>query len=251
MNSETGKTFIIIGGTTGLGLSAAKTLVANGHRVAILGRNSKNLDSSLKSLGNKAIGITGDATQPDGAESLLEQAIQQWGAIDGLYHVAGGSGRAKGDGPAHEISDEGLDYTLNHNLMSLILSNRTAIRQFRRQGTGGAILNMGSVLGFSPSPRHFSTHTYAAAKAALAANTATWAREFAPFGIRVGALAPGLIETPMTEGMHQQARQTLIEAIPVGRIGQPHDIWLGVKFIIENDYFTGRCIDIDGGLHML
>ena len=68
---------------------------------------------------------------------------------------------------------------------------------------------------------------------------------------RVGALAPGLIDTPMTQGMHQQARENLIKAIPVGRIGQRQDIWLGVKFIIENDYFTGRCIDIDGGLHML
>ena len=69
--------------------------------------------------------------------------------------------------------------------------------------------------------------------------------------IRVGALAPGLVDTPMTRGMQQRARAALMEAIPLGRIGAPHDIWLGVKFIIENDYFTGRCIDIDGGLNML
>ena len=69
--------------------------------------------------------------------------------------------------------------------------------------------------------------------------------------IRVGALAPGLIETPMTRDMHQKARGALVAAVPLGRIGAPHDVWLGVKFIIENDYFTGRCIDIDGGLNMV
>ena len=69
--------------------------------------------------------------------------------------------------------------------------------------------------------------------------------------MRVGALAPGLIETPMTRGMHENAREALIAEIPLGRIGAPHDVWLGVKFILENDYFTGRCLDIDGGLHML
>jgi 3-oxoacyl-[acyl-carrier protein] reductase len=91
---------------------------------------------------------------------------------------------------------------------------------------------------------------YTAAKAALAANTVTWSREFARFGIRVGAIAPGMIETPMTQGMNQKARDALVAAIPVGRIGVPEDIWLGVKFVLECDYLNGRTIDIDGGLSM-
>jgi hypothetical protein len=89
---------------------------------------------------------------------------------------------------------------------------------------------------------------YVSAKAALAANTVTWAREFAAFGIRVGAVAPGMIETPMTQGMNQKARDALVANIPVGRIGLPEDIWLAVKFVLECDYFNGRCIDVDGGL---
>ena len=111
----------------------------------------------------------------------------------------------------------------------------------------GVIVNMSSL------SRHGNRgqSSYVAAKAALAANTTTWAREFARFGIRVGALAPGLIETPMTRDMHQKARDALVASVPLGRIGAPHDVWLGVKFIIENDYFTGRCIDIDGGLNMV
>ena len=88
------------------------------------------------------------------------------------------------------------------------------------------------------------------AKAALAANTVTWSREFAPFGVRVGAVAPGMIETPMTQGMNQKARDALVAAIPVGRVGMPEDIWVAVKFVIECDYFNGRTIDVDGGLAM-
>ena len=88
------------------------------------------------------------------------------------------------------------------------------------------------------------------AKAALAANTVTWSREFAPFGIRVGAVAPGMIETPMTQGMNQKARDALVANIPVGRIGLPEDIWVAVKFVLECDYFNGRTIDVDGGLAM-
>jgi NAD(P)-dependent dehydrogenase (short-subunit alcohol dehydrogenase family) len=72
--------------------------------------------------------------------------------------------------------------------------------------------------------------------------------EFAPFGIRVGAIAPGMVETPMTQGMNQKARDAYVAAIPVGRIGVPEDIWLSVKFIIECEYFNGRTIDVDGGL---
>jgi 3-oxoacyl-[acyl-carrier protein] reductase len=108
----------------------------------------------------------------------------------------------------------------------------------------GVIVNMSSIA------RHGNRgqSNYVSAKAALAANTVTWSKEFAPFGIRVGAVAPGMIETPMTQGMNQKARDTLVANIPVGRIGLPEDIWVAVKFIFECDYFNGRTIDVDGGL---
>ncbi len=89
---------------------------------------------------------------------------------------------------------------------------------------------------------------YVAAKAALASNTLTWAREFAQFGIRVTAIAPGMIETPMTKGMNQKARDAVVANIPVGRIGTTEDIWTAVKFALECDYFNARTIDVDGGL---
>ncbi|MBT5379178.1 MAG: SDR family oxidoreductase [Opitutae bacterium] len=253
MNSETGKTFLIIGGTTGLGLSAAKALVANGHKVAILGRNRENLDSALKSLGNNAIGITGDATKSNGVDSILEHAVQHWGSIDGLYHVAGGSGRAKGDGPAHEISDEGLDYTLNLNLKSLIISNRAAIRQLLKQGTGGVILNMGSVLGFSPSPKHFSTHTYAATKAAVVGFTKSVAATYAKENIRANVIAPALVETPMAKRAASDAEIlkyiTTKQPLAGGRIGTPSDLDGAVVYFLTgtSQFVTGQVLAVDGG----
>jgi 3-oxoacyl-[acyl-carrier protein] reductase len=110
----------------------------------------------------------------------------------------------------------------------------------------GVIVNMSSIA------RHGNRgqSNYVSAKAALAANCVTWAREFAAFGIRVGAVAPGMIETPMTQGMNQKARDALVANIPVARIGLPEDIWLAVKFILECDYFNARTIDVDGGLSM-
>src|SRR4030095_13375132 len=108
----------------------------------------------------------------------------------------------------------------------------------------GVIVNMSSVA------RHGNRgqSNYVEAKAALAANTVTWAREFAPFGVRVGAIAPGMVETPMTQGMNQQARDALVANIPVGRIGLPEDIWLAVKFVLECEYFDGRTTHVERGL---
>ena len=133
------------------------------------------------------------------------------------------------------------------NLTGATLMVREVVATMARAGTRpGVVVNISSIA------RHGNRgqSNYVAAKAALAANTVTWAREFAPFGIRVGAIAPGMIETPMTQGMNQKARDALVATIPVGRIGPPEDIWQAVRFVVECDYFDGRCVDVDGGLSM-
>lgn len=108
----------------------------------------------------------------------------------------------------------------------------------------GVIVNMSSIA------RHGNRgqSNYVAAKAALSANTVTWSREFAPFGIRATCVAPGMVATPMTAGMNQKALEAFVAQIPVGRVGQPEDLWLAVKFCLECDYFNGRTIDVDGGV---
>ena len=139
------------------------------------------------------------------------------------------------------------DAVIGVNLTGATLMVREVVAAMVRAGTRpGVIVNISSVA------RHGNRgqSNYVAAKASLAANTVTWAREFASFGIRVGAVAPGMIETPMTVGMNQKARDALVAAVPVGRVGLPEDIWKAVRFVFECDYFDGRCLDVDGGLVM-
>jgi 3-oxoacyl-[acyl-carrier protein] reductase len=132
------------------------------------------------------------------------------------------------------------------NLTGATLMARDVVAKMVETKTKGVIVNISSIA------RHGNRgqSNYSAAKSALATNTRTWALEFAPFGIRVGAVAPGMIETPMTAGMKQKAREALVAMVPVGRIGVPEDIWLAVRFVIECDYFNARTIDVDGGLSM-
>jgi len=133
------------------------------------------------------------------------------------------------------------------NLTGATMMVREVVAQMAASGARpGVIVNMSSVA------RHGNRgqSNYTAAKSALAANTVTWAREFASYGVRVGAVAPGMVETPMTQGMNPKARDALVAAIPVGRIGLPEDLWVAVKFVLECDYFNGRTIDVDGGLAM-
>src|SRR5216683_4484679 len=158
------KVLVVMGGTTGIGFSAAKAFVEAGAKVVVVGRNEANAKAAQKALGKSASALVGDATGPKMAARAIQTAWTLFGGFHGLYHVAGGSGRKRGDGLLHQISDAGWDFTLNLNLTSLFYSNRAAVQQFLKQKTGGSVLNMSSVLGFSPSPRYFATHAYAATK---------------------------------------------------------------------------------------
>ena len=145
------------------------------------------------------------------------------------------------------LSRKDWDSVLAVNLTGATMMVReTVAKMVETDSRPGVVVNMSSVA------RHGNRgqSNYVSAKASLAANTVTWSREFAAFGIRVGAVAPGMVETPMTQGMNQKARDLLVQNIPVGRIGVPEDIWLAVRFILECDYFNGRTIDVDGGLSM-
>ena len=119
-----GKAYVIVGGSSGLGLSAARALVNHGARVAVCGRSEERLTEALEMLGENAVGKKVDAAAAGAVDEFLEFACGKIGDLDGLYHVAGGSGRSAGDGPLHELSDEGWDYTIQQNLTSLMMSNR-------------------------------------------------------------------------------------------------------------------------------
>lgn len=248
-----GKVIVIIGGTTGIGGSAAKACVKAGAKVVVVGRSEESCKSIATELGENGITLAADATAPDTADKAIDLALESFGGFHGLYHVAGGSGRKFGDGPLHEITDEGWEKTLNWNLTSLFQSNRAAARRFLELGTGGSVLNLGSVLGYSPSSKYFASHAYAASKAAIIGFTKSVAAYYADKNIRFNVLAPALVETPMAQrAAEDDTIQKFIatkQPLDGGRIGRPSDLdQAAIYFLSDSSRFTtGQILSVDGG----
>lgn len=242
-----------MGGTTGLGLSAAKACIAAGAKVVVVGKDPETTAAAELVLGNKALAFTGDATDPSSAERAIGEAVAAFGGFHGLYHVAGGSGRKYGDGAVHELTDDGWERTLSINVTSVMYSNRAAIRQFRSQGSGGVILNVSSVLAWSPSPRHFATHAYAAAKAAVLGFSKSLAATYAAEDIRVNVIAPALVNTPMAQraAESEEINRFISSKQPLqgGRIGLPEDLDAAVVLLLSDGarFVTGQVLAVDGG----
>jgi NAD(P)-dependent dehydrogenase (short-subunit alcohol dehydrogenase family) len=247
------KNIVVIGGTSGIGLSAAKAFIKHGAKVMAVGRNPETCQQAQQELGAPALVYSGDATQEGTATRAIELCQKEWGSFDGLYHVAGGSGRKMGDGPLHEITLEGWNKTLELNLTSVMLSNRAAVKAFLASHKGGTILNMGSVLGFSPAPEYFTTHTYAAAKAAIIGISKSMAAYYAQYNIRFNVIAPALVETPMAQRAAKDAAilhyiQTK-QPLDGGRIGKPEDLDGAACYFMSDysNFTTGQVLAIDGG----
>jgi NAD(P)-dependent dehydrogenase (short-subunit alcohol dehydrogenase family) len=244
-----GKRLVVIGGTGGIGLSAVKAFVAAGAKVIAVGLEQEDVPA----LGDSVRFLHENAIQPETAPKVIETCVSAFGGFDGLYHVAGGSGRRWGDGPLHEISSEGWDLTLELNLTSVFHSNRAAARQFLAQARGGTVLNLTSVLAFSPSSRHFATHAYAAAKSAIIGLTTSCAAHYASNRIRFNALAPGLVQTPMAQrAANDPAIMEFIKTkqpLDGGRIGQPSDLDAAAVFFMSDAsrFCTGQVLAVDGG----
>jgi NAD(P)-dependent dehydrogenase (short-subunit alcohol dehydrogenase family) len=247
------RVIVVIGGTTGIGISAARAFLTEGARLVVMGRDKAHLEEALANLGPDVRGVPGDASVSGSAETAIQKGIDEFGGFHGLYHVAGGSGRRMGDGPLHEISDEGLNYTLDLNLKSVFYSNRAAVRQFLSQNTGGTVLNMSSVLGFSPAPKHFATHVYSAAKAAIIGLTKSAASYYAGRNIRFNVVAPALVVTPMAQRAvndpeimrYIQTKQPL----DGGRAGLAADVDAAAVFFMsdQSKFVTGQVLAVDGG----
>lgn len=224
----TNKKIVVVGGTTGMGLSAALAFVREGAQVVVVGRNPESCTTAEQQLDGNGLAMSGEASDPQTAPKAIALCQQIFGGFDGLFHIAGGSGRRFGDGPLHDITLDGWNYTVNLNLTSLMLSNQAAVRAFRAQQSGGTILNMGSVLGSRPSPAYFATHAYAAMKSAVIGFSKSVAAYYASDNIRVNVLAPALVETPMAQRATQD--ETIMaftktkQPLDGGRIGHPNDL---------------------------
>ncbi|HWU91062.1 MAG TPA: SDR family oxidoreductase [Kofleriaceae bacterium] len=247
---------IVTGAAQGMGAYFAHRLAEAGATVAA----GDVKEDGLAALAESASGLPGkihtrrlDVSSEADVGAFVDWAFGAMGGLNGLINNAGilrdgllvKKDRATGE--ITRMSKEQWDAVIGVNLTGATFMVRDTVSKMVSAEQGpGVIVNMSSIA------RHGNRgqSNYTSAKAALAANAVTWSREFAPFKIRVGAVAPGMIETPMTQGMNQKARDALVANIPVGRIGLPEDIWLAVKFVLECDYFNGRTIDVDGGLAM-
>ncbi|MEM1304927.1 MAG: SDR family oxidoreductase, partial [Planctomycetota bacterium] len=225
--------------------------------VVVVGRSEESLAACQRTFDATAPGrfacLSGDATSSAASETAVAECVARFGRFDGLYHVAGGSGRRHGDGCLDEVTDEGVRYTLAQNLESVIYSNRAAVRSLLDRGVGGSVLNMGSVLGSSPSPRYFGTAVYAATKAAIEGLTRTNAARYATENIRFNAVTPALVDTPMAgRAVGDDEIQRFIQTkqpLDGGRVGRPDDLdALSVLLLSEAGRFiTGQVIAVDGG----
>ncbi|MGK4006707.1 SDR family oxidoreductase [Sorangium sp. So ce1036] len=247
--------FVVTGAAQGLGRHYALRLAESGGQVAAGDTNEEGLASLVeasKGLPGKIHARPLNVAVEAEVDAFVRFAHDAMGGLNGLVNNAGilRDGllvkKDRQTGAVVKLSAAQWQAVIDVNLTGATLLVREVVAKMVETEQKGVIVNISSIA------RHGNRgqSSYTAAKSALAANTKTWALEFAPFGIRVGAVAPGMVETPMTQGMNQKARDALVAMIPVGRIGVPEDIWQAVRFVIECEYFNGRCIDVDGGLTM-
>lgn len=190
----------LVTGSTGIGAATAERLGAAGDAVFVASRTPEHgeaLVARLAERGVEAGSTAADLRDPGQVDGAVAACLERFGRIDGLFSVAGGSGRRFGDGPIDELSVEGWDATVELNLRTQALVARAVVRHMLARGGGGSIVLVSSVLADHPEPEHFATHAYAATKGAIDSLAKAMAAAYAPHGIRVNALAPGLTATPM------------------------------------------------------
>lgn len=248
------KVIAITGGAQGLGKAMAKTLARAGARIVIIDINPQLLEATLKefeSLGIDAVAIAANVSSEAEVEKTFAEIIEQCGQIDGLVNNAGIIRdsllvKYKDNQILDRMSLSHWQQVIDVNLTGVFLCGRAAVERMLEQGNGGVVVNISSI----SRAGNIGQSNYAAAKAGVAALTTTWAKELARHNIRCAAVAPGYIETEMTQTMRPEVIEKIQSVIPLKRMGSVDNIANTVKFIFENDYLTGRVIELDGGLRI-
>ena len=242
---------LLITGSSGIAEATALLAGREGYKVFIAGLDEvqcRGLSAGIAGSGY----FVGDLREPSAAESALSDCIRRFDHVDAVFNVAGLSGRQFGDGPVHECSVEGWDKTLEGNAKPTFLMCRAVVRHWLRASRGGTILNMASVLAFSPEPGHFATHAYAASKGAVISMSLAMAAQYAAKGIRVNVIAPALVKTPMSA--RAQADPEIVNLIghkqPLsGGLLEAADVAEASLFLLSerSRHVTGQLVAIDGG----
>jgi 3-oxoacyl-[acyl-carrier protein] reductase len=246
-----GKTIVITGGAQGLGLAMAKHFASLGANLALIDMQDEQLQSAQSEL----VGSDGtvkknvcNVTDEHDVISTFQTIKSDFGQIDCLVNNAGilrdGLLLKVKDGQVNKMSLKQFQSVIDVNLTGVFLCGREAAEQMVTNQNPGVIINMSSVARAG----NIGQTNYAASKAGVVAMTTTWARELGRYGIRVAAIAPGVIRTAMTDAMKPEAKARLLKMKPVGRLGEADEIAQTAQFIIENEFITGRVMEIDGGI---
>ena len=250
----------IITGSTGIAAATIKLAAREGNAIFFVSRDEmscRELAAELQAE-NKLCGFhVADLAEPEAVAEAVAACVAQFGGIDALFNVAGISGRRFGDGPIHECSVEGWQATFDNNAKTTFLMCREVLNQMLSQPVGengqrGSIVNMASVLALAPEAEHFATHAYAASKGAIVSLTKAMAGYYAPYKIRVSAVAPGLVRTPMSARAQNdpailnlmKTKQPLSEDLIAAE-----DIAQAALFLLGDGArnITGEVLTIDGG----
>ena len=255
---------IIVTGATGIAAASARRFAAEGAKVVVISRTAAScqaLAAEIVASGGQAHAISADLTDVPRAQEAVVAAIGALGRVDGLFNVAGGSGRRMGDGPLHELTPEAYEATMRLNATTHVTVSAPVLRAMLAQepdadGSRGAIVNMGSVLATQPVPELFATHAYATSKGAVAALTTTSAAYYAAHGIRVNMVAPALTISRMSErAQADEATQDFSrrkQPLSGGFIAA-EDVAAAAAYLLspEARAVTGQTITVDGGWSVL
>ena len=248
----------LITGSTGIGAATARLAAREGASVFVVSRDEDTCRALEDEIGCGY--YVADLTRAGEVAEAVESCLARRDRIDALFNVAGISGRSYGDGPIHECAELGWDITMETNVKSVFLMCRAVIRQQLDQPVGqnglrGVVLNMASVLAFSPEPGYFATHAYAASKSAIIGLTRAMAAYYAPRKIRVNAVAPALVRTPMSR--RAQQNPDLLEFIKTKQplsedLIEADDVARAAVFLLSDDArnVTGEVLTVDAGWRM-
>jgi len=241
------KVALITGGAQGIGRVIALLLASKGADVAVSDINMEGASEAAKeieSLGRKGLALEGDVSNPADADRIVATTVEQLGGIDILVNNAG----ITRDGLLVRMTEEDWDAVLNVNLKGTFNCTKAAVKHMMKSKRG-RIVNIASVVG---EMGNAGQANYAASKAGIIGLTKSIAREYAQRGINVNAIAPGYIETPMTEALAEKVKEELKAQIPMARLGTPLDVANAVFFLVSDasSYITGHVLNVNGGIYM-
>ncbi|MEY2624853.1 MAG: 3-ketoacyl-ACP reductase [Pseudomonadota bacterium] len=249
-----GKTVIITGGGRGIGREMAKSFAERGANLALFDLNQADLDETARlcaAHGVKARGYIVNVTQEAAVAAGMDAVAADFGGIDVLVNNAGivKDGlliKSKDGAVTGKMTLDQWQAVIDINLTGVFLCGREAAERMVKRGQGGVIINISSV------SRHGNPGqtNYSATKAGVAAMAEVWAKELARYGIRTGSIAPGYTRTDILAAMRPEILDKLTAQVPLRRLGEASEIAHAAIFIVENDFFTGRCVDVDGGMRI-